>query len=283
MPLVPGLALRKRAIPMRTLKSKIKGNGPSFPFSYFFLFPLSLGFLLVGWGSLQAHLVIFKDGFTLQGRVRQETTTIFEGDAVLSMPKGFFFVDDEVRRIYFSPKQALDPEDKDPNRGADAIVLKSAFYRSTSFRLPAGQYAGFTPWDEKWNRVMTIESPSRGRGRIDQPLSVLTPYSARVDARHYNWTAHYLTKELDPDAVRETLVKHPDLKLTGGSGDAAKRFRIYRFLLQAGWYEKALVELDNILKDFPDQKDKVEAARENFKKLMTMQLLDLIEQAQKSG
>jgi hypothetical protein len=253
------------------------------PFSRFFLFAFSLGVLLVAWGSLQAHLVIFKDGFTLHGRVRQETTTVFEGDVVMSMPKGFFFVDDEVRRIYFSPKQALEPDDKDPNRNADLMVLKSAFYRATNFRVPAGQYAGFTPWDEKWNRVLTIESPSRGRVKVEQHLTVLTPYFAKVDARRYNWNALYLTKELDPDAIRETLLKHPDLKLSGGSGDAAKRFRIYRFLLQAGWYDKALIELNNILKDFPDQKDKVEAARENLNKLLAMQFLDLIEQAQKCG
>src|SRR5205823_6668605 len=100
-----------------------------------------------------------------------------------------------------------------------------------------GQYAGITPWDEKWNRVLTLDSSTRGRVRIEQHLTSLNPHAAQVDARRYNWTAYYLTKELDPDAVREALLRHSELKPTGKkSDDALRRFRIYRFMLQAGWY-----------------------------------------------
>jgi hypothetical protein len=249
--------------------------------------PLALIVVLFGLEFAQAHVLIFKDGFTLVGTIKRETTTTFDADAgqVFSQPKlgGFFFLDDDARRIYYSPKQVLEPEDKDPNRGADLVVLKSAMYRATNFKLPGGLYAGFTPWDDKWNRIMTLESGPNSKLNVEQHLTTLTPHFARVDARRYNWSPFYLTQELDPEAVRQTLLKHPDLRLKGTNEDVPKRFRIYSFMRQAGWYDKARTELDGILKDFPDQKDKVQASRENLNKLLTIQLLDLIEQAKKCG
>ena len=83
--------------------------------------------------------------------------------------------------------------------------------------------------------------------------------------------------------MHNLLSSHPDLKRTGGKDDADKRFRIHRFLVEAGFYEAALAELDSILSDMPEQKDKVEKYRDSLRKLLTGQLLDLIELAQKIG
>src|SRR5205807_1574251 len=49
------------------------------------------------------------------------------------------------------------------------------------------------------------------------------------------------------------------------------------------WYDRAAAELDSILGDLPDQKDKVESAREELKKLVAWQYVDLLEEAHKNG
>jgi hypothetical protein len=244
--------------------------------------------MLATTGVLQAGRVIFKDGFTLEGTIKQDRTVIYDSDsgAAMSVPKlgGYFWVDDGARKIAFSPKQALDPDKKDEGKGGDPLIFESRMVRATNFNVPSGHYGEATPWNAKWDRVLTIDAPSRGGNvPIAQHLSLLTPHFARIDARRYNWSAHYLTSELEPNVVRDLLYKHASLKLKGDSSDVAKRLRVFRFLARAGWYDKGFEELNSILKDFPDQKDKIDAARESLQKLLTAQLVDLIQQAQRAG
>jgi pimeloyl-ACP methyl ester carboxylesterase len=236
-------------------------------------------------GIGRADLVIFKDGYTLQGKIKRETTYFVDpaSGVQMNVPKlnGFFMIDDEARRIYFSARQIQEVPDREPTREAD-VRLQSKMVRALNLKVPPWQIVAVTDWNTKWDRVLTINTQD-GRKRIQQHLSLLTPKVARIDARDYNWTTYYLTSELDPDAVRKLLVQHPDLKLTGSSGEAGKRFRIFRFLFQAGWYDKAAAELDSIVRDLPEQKEKVEAAREELKKFLAWQYVDLLEEAHKNG
>ncbi|HLJ92686.1 MAG TPA: PHB depolymerase family esterase [Gemmataceae bacterium] len=242
--------------------------------------------LLCSWNANSADLVIFKDGYTLQGKIKRETTYFIDPASGVQMqvPKlnGFFTVDDEARKIAFSPLQVQEVPDKDPAREADPIRLKSPIVRRSRFKVPPWQVTAVTDWNSKWDRVLTINTPD-GRRQVPQHLTLLTPKIASVDARDYEWKTYYLTQELDPKTVRTLLTQHPELKLTGDSTDAGKRFRIFHFLVQAGWYDKAAAELDGILRDSPDQKDKVEAAREELKKLLAWQYVDLLEEAHKNG
>jgi pimeloyl-ACP methyl ester carboxylesterase len=259
-----------------------KTRSRPFALGTFFLGTLCV---LTSWEIGRADVVIFKDGYTLQGKIKRETTYFVDpaSNVQMNVPKlnGFFMVDDEARRIYFSQRQIQDVPDREPPRAAD-IRLQSPIVRRPFLKVPPWQIVAVTDWDKKWNRVLTINAPG-GRRRVQQHLSLLTPKVVRIDARDYNWTIYYLTQELDPDVVRKLLVQHPDLKLNGNSGDAGKRFRIFRFLLQAGWYDKAAAELDGIARDLPDQKDKVETARGELKTLLAWQFVDLLEEAQKNG
>jgi pimeloyl-ACP methyl ester carboxylesterase len=242
--------------------------------------------MVSSWSSSQADLVIFKDGYTLQGKIKRETTHFIDPASGVQMPvpklNGFFMVDDEARKIVFSPRQVQEVPDKDPTREAESIRLKSPIVRRSSFKLPPWQVVAVTDWDSKWDRVLTISTPD-GRRQIQQHLSLLTPKVACIDARDYEWKTYYLTREFDPNTVRKVLTQHPELKMTGDSTDAGKRFRIFHFLVQAGWYDRAAAELDSILRDLPDQKDKVESARAELKKVLAWQYVDLVEEAHKNG
>jgi pimeloyl-ACP methyl ester carboxylesterase len=257
------------------------------------LFRLALGVvvfgalcILISWSSSQADLVIFKDGYTLQGKIKRETTQFIDPASGVQMPvpklNGFFMVDDEARRMAFSPRQVQEVPDKESAREAESIRLKSPIVPRSKFKVPPWQIVAVTDWDNKWDRVMTISTPD-GRAKVQQHLSLLTPKIASIDARDYQWKTYYLTREFDPGTVRKLLAQHPELKMTGDSADAAKRFRIFQFFVQAGWYDKAVGELDSIQKDLPDQKDKVESARAELKKLLAWQYVDLLEEGHKNG
>jgi pimeloyl-ACP methyl ester carboxylesterase len=242
--------------------------------------------IVSSWSPSQADLVIFKDGYTLQGKIKRETTDFIDSASGVQMlvPKlnGFFMVDDEARKIVFSPRQVQEVPDKDSTREAETIRLKSPIVRRSKFKVPPWQVIAVTDWDNKWDRVMTINTPD-GRKQIQQHLALLTPKVACIDARDYEWKTYYLTREFDPHTVRKVLAQHSELKMTGDSTDAGKRFRIFHFLVQAGWYDKAAAELDSILRDLPDQKDKVKSARAELKKLLAWQYVDLLEEAHKNG
>src|SRR5262249_52959259 len=136
-------------------------------------------YLLAGSGALFADVVTFKDGFSLQGKIRRETTSIVDTESGVQMwtPKlnGFFMVDDGPRRIVFNHHQVEDATDQDPTRDADLVRLTMPFTRASFFKLPPGRYADATFWNEKWQRVLTLEIPN-GKREIEQHLTVLTPY-----------------------------------------------------------------------------------------------------------
>src|SRR5262245_3699279 len=62
-----------------------------------------LGLALVT-AAARADLIYLKDGFVLQGVVKRESTQEYDpvGRIMIDIPKGFFFVDDGPRRVYFS-------------------------------------------------------------------------------------------------------------------------------------------------------------------------------------
>ena len=131
----------------------------------------------------------------------------------------------------------------------------------------------------RWIKLET----TGGRYEVQQRMGLLTPQVARAEGLKYNWSASYLTSELGPEAVKDLLFHHIELRLKGDKDDSVKRFRVFRFLAQAGWYDEAEQQLDGILKDLPGDKDKVEADREQLKKLRLLQVFDNLEHAYKAG
>src|SRR5207245_746527 len=87
----------------------------------------------------------------------------------MNVPKlnGFFMVDDEARRIVFSIRQIQEVPDKDSPSEADTLRLNSPIVRRTNFKVPSWQILTVTDWDDKWDRVLTINTPD-GRRKIQQ-------------------------------------------------------------------------------------------------------------------
>jgi predicted esterase len=248
------------------------------------IFLAVLALLLLCATCSDADIVILKDGFTLQGKVKRESNTIDEpGGRGITAPKvnGFYTVDDGVRRIVFSQRQLQDVAATDTNRNAD-LNFERRFKRLDNWRLPPGIPAGTTSWDARWDRVIKLDS-QQGKVSIAQHVSLLSPECVLIDAKRYNWSPYYFPREFDVNEILRLLHDHPDYRSPSAAHDFNKRFRIFRFLREAGWEERARVELETLAREFPDQKDKIEAARESFQKELTAGRVDQVELAEKAG
>src|SRR5262249_48206755 len=75
-------------------------------------------------GPAHADVVLLKDGHVLQGKVLRESQVILEGGVPYSIPKTFFLVDDQVRRVIFGARQVEDVEAGDTAAEADFAPLR---------------------------------------------------------------------------------------------------------------------------------------------------------------
>jgi predicted esterase len=244
---------------------------------------------VTGWilsaSRLWADLVIFKDGFILEGKVKQPGR--FEVDPGSGQPywqpQGFFLLDTPVRRIYFSHSQVDNVEGGESAPDNDPVILQRTIGHFHGKAVsPLVQILGTTPWNDKWERTLRMQTTS-GPADIKQRVVVLTPQIARVEALNRTWGSTFLTRELGIETIRKFLASHPDLKLKGDASDAGRRLRVFRFLLQAGYYDEAEKELDEIQKAFPEEKDKIETGRQNLQKLRTLRLYEDIEHGHRAG
>lgn len=231
-----------------------------------------------------AAILIFKDGFVLQGDVKQGQTPEFEGGTVVPISTGPMFLDDGPRRFLFSHQQLEAVENKGNGQERDIVKFTNPLYPGFGLRILPFMSAGpTTDWDDQWQRDFTLITPAN-RIKVKQRINLLTPHYARIDAVYqYAWNAYYLTDELGPRTVRDLLAKHRTLKMNGDKDDVAKRFRIYRFLVQAGWYDLAEEELRSIEKDLPAEKTHIAEARTQLAKLRALVHYDAIELAYRAG
>jgi predicted esterase len=248
---------------------------------------LSLGFFL---GTLQADLVIFKDGFFIHGRIKQDKITFVDpaSKRVFAAAKldGFFMVDDGARRVIFAATQVADATRQNFEQAADLIKVGRIMRPGGGRGLPKDWWAvGTSELTKAWRRSVFIRypgMPQKAPLRIPQYLTQLTPRHLRLDAGGYNWDSYYLTREFKPETIRMLLYEH-----LGRQKKPLKKpdqyYYVFRFLLQAGWYREAEKELNDLVKEFPKEKKTVGKAREVLKKLKALQLADWIERARKAG
>lgn len=254
------------------------------------LFRIIPALALVGFATLgtsRADVVILKDGYVLQGKLRQESDLIYTKDAgVIPIAKGFYMVDDDVRRVIFPSRlipnaQAID--NKETLKGPGVEIFQTNATRLNSLKMEGlGLVTKITEWNEKWERSLTFQT-TVGPETVKQKLRVMTPHAIQVDADRYRWTSCYLTKEYGVAQIKTLLYDHPDLREKGGMVDVSKRIRIFRFLMQAGWLEEAEQELDQLQKDAPTQKAKIDEARQTLRTFQAQSFCDDLERASKAG
>jgi pimeloyl-ACP methyl ester carboxylesterase len=232
-------------------------------------------------------IITLTDGTILQGMDRREGKYNIEGQEVIFVPSGFFFLDDGPRRVFFGSKLLRNVKPRPET--TEEKVQRNRDIRIQPETVPqVDEVLSVGSFNEKWDRTVKFRSGLHGK-KVEQHLTVLTPYYARTDATaRYIWPAVYLTRELGPGVVRELLSSHPDFEEDRKlSADAlvARRFRYCDFFAQAGWYDEAGSELGRLLADKPSDKDKAraEAAIATLGKMRCREQFEAIKQAHNAG
>jgi predicted esterase len=236
----------------------------------------------LGTAALRADMLVFKDGFVLQGKVRQPG--VYEMDPSGQgywLPQGFFTLEAGARRVLFSHAQVQSVDASDPAQQADLIQFENRFTRSSAVApYPLIEVVSAEPW-KHWERTEYLNTSS-GKIRLRQRLVLLTPEYARADAVNVLMNSFYPTRELGIDTVRDLLASRLELKTPEGN-DFSHRFRVFRFLLQAGFYDEADKHLDELTKDFPAEKERLDSAREGLQRARALLQYDEIERAHQAG
>lgn len=229
-------------------------------------------------GSADAVIVFFKDGFTLTGRIKRDATTV-EGVLV---PKGTYYVDDDARRFLFAQSLVEDGDNKNDPRDADLVRLANPKQSRNNTMDPVEQIISISPINKNWHRQFKYRGAD-GVSEVTQRITYLTPRIVRFDAMDYMWGQCYLTDELGVDVIQPLLTQYGELKPKGDAEDVKRRFKVFRFLLQAGWMPQAEKELDGIAKEFPGESEKIQEAKDAVKQAKINNLLEEIERAHTAG
>jgi hypothetical protein len=212
--------------------------------------------------------VTLKDGTVLVGTARREGE--YEVDAesktLIFMPKGFFFVDDVPRRIYFAPTQMSQLDDLKPEELRNEKTLSRGYEIYTDEKpIPPLLDAALKPgdeWNDKWDRGPFVYHVANGHDvKIRQHIELVTPYFVRAWAKDtYKWPACYLTTELGPETVFGLVKSYRDFKKDEKKKDgktdtpddvAGRYFEGVELLRQAGWFDEAEKLLDDLLIEVP--------------------------------
>ena len=238
--------------------------------------------------SALADIVILKDGFVLQGMVKRESVTEFDpvSKEPVVIPKGFYMVDDGVRRIYFNPGLVRTLDKRDPLQEEKWVHNKAIYIPNGKGAPPFLAEVEATDWDSKWERTLKYRSPVGVVG-IFQHISNLSSYAIRVDATSkFVWSSMYLTQEIGSKKVLDLIKSHPDFQNTDKVKPeelASRRFKLVDFLSQAGWFEESEKELKALGKDLPEQKERVEKTQEIIAYLKGRERLEKIKRIIGSG
>jgi hypothetical protein len=219
--------------------------------------------------SARADLIFLKDGYVIQGKIRREAVVEFDNVSkeMISIPKGFFMVDDGPRRVYFSPKQVSIVERLSAPAEEGVPVGRVETLIRPQEMPPIEEVLEATPWDpKKWERDYWFRAPAgRDRVGVKQMIARISPYYVQVDAiKRFKWHSGYMLREFDANEIYTLLKANKAFQESKDSKPneiAAKRLRLINFLTQAGWYDLAEKEVDGLITDLPDQKSRVNEAR----------------------
>lgn len=241
--------------------------------------------LLVPAAAGRAQTIVFKDGFTLTGKVDRQKKTIIDpvSNTPIELPDGFFLIDDGARAIIFSPAHLQVVGEKyTPSEVSYKRVMPAD--SAGADQLPAmAEVLEFGQWDDRWDRLVKFRAADGRTITYNQHVQYLNPVALATDAYpiagrggRYKGSVYYLTRELGADGTMALLGMLPELKESRSvrvEDRATHRLKRIQFLIHAGWHEEAAQHLILAARDFPTARAKFEEA---LKIVRTLQRIDRV-------
>lgn len=209
--------------------------------------------------------VQLKDGRILQGRMANvagvaSSPIVIRPETEPNQSTPILMIDDQLRRVYV-PKHFLANV---LDEGAEARIRISLPWQNVSKSVGAigsvGPSLGITPFDQWGRRTYSMQTKD-GPLAIVQGITELTPRYAKVEGlrgqpRSPAWDMRLATSSIPRDTLAQILshaVSHDDPQ---------DWLQVVRFYLQAERYRDARLELEAILRRFPEMKELAVESRE---------------------
>lgn len=244
--------------------------------------------LAAAWTSARADLVIFTDGFTLEGKVQKEGKYIYDPSRQeIWMPDSGFVLDDGARRVFFSHRLVAEaqtnPEGAEP---PETFQLKQpVVHYPGSPMIRGATLVRSSPWDATGKRVAEVQV-KLGTLKLEQFITRVTPTFVRVETKSYHWTFSMRPQEFDPPVLLEVLRTHLQTRPAAATAPvpaADIHHRLFRFCVQVGWYEHAQAELKALLALRPEGEAELSRQVADLQRLQSRRLDDDLHMAVAAG
>ncbi len=232
--------------------------------------------------SALASNVIMKDGRRLYGRLGKTTGLADNPQSnQQGAPATITLVDDDLRRVFVPTFQIQAVDELNAGDIPEKVTIHQRTAVGGKRVNRVGPILKVSPFDEYGRRVFTMNT-SEGPVEVIQGITLVTPRWTKVEG--------LLTAQLTPvvwdmriatsSIPRETL--HKILMKTGARNSIDARLRVVRLFLQAERYQDAQQELEDVIADFPDQKD-LEKEVQSLRQLHARSIVQEIELRRNSG
>lgn len=231
-----------------------------------------------------ADKIEMKDGRLYEGRLArlatagQQSLTAPADGAPESQP--IVLIDDNLRRT-FVPKTLVLRATAADLPANEAFEVQQTVVRQGSRATPIGPIVKLEPWDEYGRRLLVMNT-AKNQVNIIQGITKITPLWTKVESiqqrgQNFTWDMRIATSSIPIDSLKKILHKRIDPKKLDS------RLKIVRLFLQAEYYYEAQAELEQILRDFPENKKQFEPTFRELRQLFARRALDEIKVRRAAG
>jgi len=202
--------------------------------------------------SQAADIVTLKNGMMLEGDLSPISS--LKSDPSAPVGEGLtpiLAIDNRLTRTYVAKNQLAKELAKPPVVTTERIGLPQRIPSAGNVISVVGAPLNTNPPFDEWGRRTFAMIGPRGKPlEIVQGITEITPRWTKVEAlegiNHYIWTMKIATSSIPREELSNILTRALDAK------DPEQRLRIVRLYMQSDRFKDARIELEQLIKDFPN-------------------------------
>lgn len=242
-------------------------------------FFLCTALLAIGTYNLTAAVLTMKSGMQFEGRTA-EMGSLNENPlnpGIDGGTKPIRIIDDGLRRTFVRDIEVAAVGESPPTTD-ERIKIKQPVAEAGRRIGTVGPILGVTQFDKWGRRIFSMQGP-RGQLDVIQGITEITPTYTKVEGLRGSgliWDMRIATSSLSRDVISEVI------RESLPENDPDDRLRIVRLFIQANRFGDALLELDSLIRDFPDVEE-LKGQADRLRQSLAQRMLREIELRRDAG
>lgn len=192
-------------------------------------------------------------------------------------PSRLLLIDQGYKRYIVSDRQVREDVDEQRLDTSRFFELSQDSATSNEMLFRIGLPRKVTPFDEHGVRTVTLNGPGNQQIEIVQGITRIGPEYIAIEGLNRDWWQGIATATFPPGRLVQLIHSAIDPEKPNDRLAAA------RFLIQAGLYEIASLELAEIGRDFPELEDRIATLERELNQLRAGWLLSEVRQRRQAG